>query len=183
LSTNNVYWLSTINDVPIYTDEAYPDLSTYGDLRNLQTPSEAPGHGLLPRTSVDACATTHRQRDLTGGEDTPTDVAITNNSDTLAFLVRVDVRRGSGSTPQSGDNQVRPATYSDNYVTLWPGQSQEITETYFSSLLEGRDPVVSVGGFNVDTVNVSGNSACDQSAEPAVEDFGHANGAPVRSGR
>lgn len=91
---------------------------------------------------------------MPNGQDTATDVSITNNSATLAFLVRVDVRRGSGSTPDANDNQVRPATYSDNYITLWPGQSQEITETYDSSLLHGKDPVVSVGGFNVDTVNL-----------------------------
>jgi exo-1,4-beta-D-glucosaminidase len=178
----NVYWLSTINDIPIYTGEAYPDLSTYGDLRNLQTPSEDPAHGLLPKTTVDACATTHRQRGLPDGQDTATDVAITNNSDTLAFLVRVDVRRGRGSTPDSDDSQVRPATYSDNYVTLWPSQSQTMTETYDASLLEGRDPVVSVGGFNVDTVNISGNAGCD-AADVGVEDFGQANGAPAGSGR
>jgi exo-1,4-beta-D-glucosaminidase len=177
----NVYWLSTINDIPIYTREAYPDLSTYGDLRNLQTPSKDPAHGLLPKTTVDACAVTHQQRGSGNGQDTATEVTITNNSDTLAFLVRLDVRRGSGSTPDANANQVRPATYSDNYVTLWPGQSQEITETYDSSFLEGRDPVVSVGGVNVDTVGISGDAGCDAD-EVGAEDFGHANGAPVGSG-
>jgi exo-1,4-beta-D-glucosaminidase len=177
----NVYWLSTINDIPIYTREAYPDLSTYGDLRNLQTPSKDPAHGLLPKTTVDACAVTHQQRGSGNGQDTATEVTITNNSDTLAFLVRLDVRRGSGSTPDANANQVRPATYSDNYVTLWPGQSQEITETYDSSFLEGRDPVVSVGGVNVDTVGISGDAGCDAD-EVGAEDFDHANGAPVGSG-
>ena len=86
----------------------------------------------------------------------------------------MDVRRGSGSTPDAGDNQVRPATYSDNYVTLWPGQSQTISESYRSTELQGRDPVVSVGGFNVDTVNISGNSDC--SAQSGVQSFGHADG-------
>ena len=160
LVDRNVYWLSTVNDVPVYSDEAYPDLSTYGDLRNLQSPAEDPQHGLLPRTSVDACATTHHRRGRADGFDTATDVTVTNRSHTLAFLVRVDVRRGRGSTPDAGDNQVSPATYSDNYVTLWPGQSQTIREAYDSAALRGRDPVVSVGGFNVETADVAGAGRC-----------------------
>ena len=176
----NVYWLSTINDVPIYTGNAYPNLSTYGDLRNLQTPAQDPQHGLLPKTTVDACAVSHPQGGLPDGQNAATDVTLTNNSDTLAFLLRVDVRRGSGTTPDAGDSQVRPATYSENYVTLWPGQSQTLTETYDSALLAGRDPVVSVGGFNVDSTNIAGNGGCG--AQSAVEDFGHANGdAPAGS--
>ena len=75
-------------------------------------------------------------------------------------MVRVDVHRGRGSRPGTGDTQVRPASYSDNYVTLWPGQSQTITEAYDSAALRGRDPVVSVGGFNVDTAEVSGGGRC-----------------------
>jgi exo-1,4-beta-D-glucosaminidase len=170
----NVYWLSTVNDVPTYTGNAYPNLSTYGDLRNLQSPAEDPARGLLPRTAITACAVTHAQAGLSDGQDTATDVTLTNTSNTLAFLLRADVRRGNGTTPDTGDNQVRPATYSDNYVTLWPGQSQTITETYAKSQLSGNDPVVSISGFNVDTTNIAGNGSCV--AQHGVEDFGHANG-------
>jgi exo-1,4-beta-D-glucosaminidase len=177
----NVYWLSTINDVPTYSGSAYPNLSTYGDLRNLQTPAQDPANGLLPKTGIDACAVTRKQPDRPGGEDLATDVTLTNNSDTLAFLLRVDVRRGKGSTLDSGDNQVRPATYSDNYVTLWPGQSQTITESYSSSELRGKDPVVTVDGFNVDRFVADSakgrapkGTGCG--ARPGVEDFGRANG-------
>jgi len=58
----NVYWLSTVGDVPTYTGNAYPNLSTYGDLRNLQTPAQDPINGLLPLTTVDACACRRRLR-------------------------------------------------------------------------------------------------------------------------
>src|ERR1700754_1588158 len=124
----NVYWLSTVGDVPTYTGNAYPNLSTYGDLRNLQTPTQDPINGLLPTTTVDSCATT---RSISGpdGQDRAVDVTLTNRSSTVAFLVRADVRKGTGTTPAAGDNQVRPATYSDTYVTLWPGQSQTVTES------------------------------------------------------
>ncbi|MEV4760002.1 beta-mannosidase [Micromonospora sp. NPDC049559] len=170
----NVYWLSTINDIPTYSGNAYPNLSTYGDLRNLQSPSEDPANGLLPGTSVHASAVTHPQAGLSDGQDTATDVTLTNNSDTVAFLLRVDVHRGRGSSPGAGDSQVRPATYSDNYVTLWPGQSQTITETYASSQLGGQDPVVTISGFNVGTTTIAGNCRCV--AQAGGEHFGTANG-------
>jgi exo-1,4-beta-D-glucosaminidase len=57
---------------------------------------------------------------------------------------------------------------------LWPGQSQTITQTYTASRLRGKDPVVSISGFNVDTVTIAGNSSCV--AQSGVEDFGSANG-------
>ncbi len=170
----NVYWLSTVGDVPTYTGNAYPNLSTYGDLRNLQTPAQDPINGLLPSTTVDACATTRSVSGGADGQDTATDVTLVNRSSTVAFLVRVDVRRGAGSAPDSGDNQVRPANYSDNFVTLWPGQAQTVTETYRAADLGGRSPVVSVGGHNVSVTNIAGNSTC--AAPTGVELFGPANG-------
>jgi exo-1,4-beta-D-glucosaminidase len=173
----NVYWLSTVNDVPTYTGNAYPNLSAYGDLRNLQTPEQDPANGLLPKTTVDACAATRR----VSGKENATDVTLTNNSGTVAFLLRVDVRRGKGSKLDAGDNQVRPATYSDNYVTLWPGQSQTITETHDASLLRGKDAVVTVDGFNVDTAVAGSGKHCG-GAGSGVEDFGRADGA-VGSGQ
>ena len=170
----NVYWLSTVNDVPAYTGNAYPNLTTYGDLRNLQTPQQDPINGLLSKTTLAACATTHAQGGLPDGQDTATDVRLTNQSSTVAFLARVDVRKGSGTTPATGDNQLRPANYSDNYVTLWPGQSQTITETYKASDLGGSGSVVSVTGHNVDTFNIASNASC--SAQSGVEDLGLADG-------
>ena len=137
-STATCYWLSTINDVPAYTGNAYPNLTTYGDLRNLQTPQQDPINGLLSKTTSTPAPPRTHQSGLPDGQDTATDVTLTNRSSTVAFLVRVDVRKGSGTTPATGDNQVRPANYSDNYVTLWPGQSQTITETYKASDLGGQ---------------------------------------------
>src|SRR5262249_31012302 len=124
--------------------------------------------------TVDACATT---RTISGadGQDSAVDVTLTNRSSTVAFLVRADVRKGTGTTPATGDNQVRPATYSDNYVTLWPGQSQTVTESYASSLIPANQvPVVSISGHNLNTTNIAANSNC--TAPTGVESLGLANG-------
>ncbi len=89
--------------------------------------------------------------------DTETDVTIANTSrtPTVAFFLRADVRRGSASgTPAGGDNEVLPIMWSDNDVTLWPGESETLRATYRRSALAGASPVVSVFGWNVGTVDV-----------------------------
>ncbi len=170
----NVYWLSTVNDVVSNFNGASPTTTTYGDLTDLQT---------LPRTTVTATARTHAQAGP-DGDDTATDVALTNTSGTLAFMLRVDVRRGAGAAADAGDNQVAPVEYSDNYVTLWPGESQTVTAQYAASLLNGRSPVVSIEGWNVDATAIAGTTS---EPAPQAESFGTADGAvaagPTAPGR
>jgi exo-1,4-beta-D-glucosaminidase len=59
-------------------------------------------------------------------------------------------------------------------VTLWPGQSQTITESYDASQLRGKDAVVTVDAFNVDRTVVASGNHCGTPA--GGEDFGHADG-------
>jgi exo-1,4-beta-D-glucosaminidase len=87
-----------------------------------------------------------------------TDVTITNTGTepTPAFFLRADVRRGSGAgTPAVGDNEVLPIFWSDNDITLWPGESQTLAASYRSSDLHGQSPVVSVGGWNVSPADIA----------------------------
>ena len=93
------------------------------------------------------------------GADTVTDVTIKNVSKTptVGFFLRADVRRGtSAGVPAAGDNQVLPIFWSDNDVTLWPGESQTLSATYRRSDLRGAAPVVSVSGWNRPVLDVSG---------------------------
>ena len=88
-------------------------------------------------------------------------MTITNTSSkpTVAFFLRADVRRGSRSgAPARGDNQVLPIMWSDNDVTLWPGESETLHATYRGSALAGASPVVSVSGWNVGTIDVRAGS-------------------------
>jgi exo-1,4-beta-D-glucosaminidase len=154
-----VYWLSTVNDVVANFSGSSPTTTTYGDLTDLQT---------LPKTTISATAATHAQAGP-DGDDTATDVTLTNTSNTLAFMVRVDVRRAG----DSGDNQVAPVEWSDNYITLWPGESQTVTAQYASSLLQGKSAVVSVEGWNVDATTAATSTATPHAADA----FGVADGA------
>ena len=90
--------------------------------------------------------------------DTVTTVTVTNTSKTPAvgFFLRADVRRGTpDGHEQPGDNQVATATWDDNDVTLWPGQSQTLTATYQTADLHGATPVVSVAGSTRDRLVVA----------------------------
>lgn len=71
----------------------------------------------------------------------------TSTSKTVAFFLR----------PHSP--RQRPAlavSWSDNDITLWPGESETLTVSYKQGELHGGSPVISVAGWNVPAVNVSG---------------------------
>jgi exo-1,4-beta-D-glucosaminidase len=125
-------------------------LLQYADLTQLRD--------LTPAT-VRVTARTHAvgQSEDPGAPDTETDVTITNTSTTptVAFFVRADVRRGSTSgVPSPGDNEVLPISWTDNDITLWPGQSETLRGTYRRAQLGGAAPVISLSGWNVPTVDV-----------------------------
>jgi exo-1,4-beta-D-glucosaminidase len=163
----NVYWLSTQKDVIDWdSTEGSPQanngapLSQYQDMTALQN---------LPSEPVRIAAATQPG----AGGKLVTTVTITNPSSNsaVAFFLRADVRRGNADgTAKSGDNEVLPTTWSDNDVTLWPGQSQTLTASYGASRLDGATPVVSVYGWNVpNQVAAAPQSHAAQSAEAAAQ--------------
>jgi exo-1,4-beta-D-glucosaminidase len=140
----NVYWQSTKQDVINWsktTGQPNGTETSYADLTGLQS---------LAAGSVSATATASA---ATGpnGADTSAKVTLTNTSaKTVGFFLRTDVRRGNASgTEQSGDNQVTSALWSDDDITLFPGESQTLTVTYNSADLNGATPLLSVSGSNV----------------------------------
>lgn len=139
----NVYWLSTQGDRvnwPATLGRPQARMRQYADLTALQG---------LPTASLRVTATTRPEAGP--GTDTVTEVTIANISKrpTVGFFLRADVRRGSATgIPAAGDNQVLPVFWSDNDVTLWPGESQVLRASYRSSALLGQSAVVSVSGWN-----------------------------------
>ena len=152
LVDRNVYWLSTQPDVVDWTKtigNPQATMTQFADLRALQG---------LPRATVHVTAATHPQPSAErSGPDTVTDVTITNTSTSPVpgFFLRADVRRGSASgSPAPADNEVLPILWNDNDITLWPGESETLHASYRRSALQESAPVVSVGGWNVPTVDV-----------------------------
>ena len=191
----NVYWLSTQQDVidwdtgnPNDTTEGSPQadngapLSQYANMTALQK---------LPSESVEVTANTVRTAGP-DGDNLTTNVVITNpaSNKAVAFFLRADVRRGtSAGTAQQGDNEVLPITWTDNDITLWPGQSETLTASYRSSDLRGASPVVSVYGWNVPqsvfaAPQDAAGTAAVQAAQTArgIDNFGQADGTPAVKG-
>ncbi|MDS0138860.1 MULTISPECIES: glycosyl hydrolase 2 galactose-binding domain-containing protein [unclassified Amycolatopsis] len=144
----NVYWLSTQKDVVDWAKtlgNPQATLSQYSNLQALQN---------LPKSQVSAVASTRPS-----GAGLVTTVTVTNTSKTpgAAFFLRADVRRGTPDGREApGDNQLANATWDDNDITLWPGQSQTLTVTYRAADLRGAAPVISVDGFNTGRIVVRG---------------------------
>ena len=92
------------------------------------------------------------------GADRLTTVTVTNTSTTPAvgFFLRTDIRRGTaGGTELSGDNELQTSIWSDNDVTLWPGESETLTASYSSVDLNGAAPVISVSGWNLPKLDIA----------------------------
>jgi hypothetical protein len=72
-------------------------------------------------------------------------VKIKNPTGQLAFFVQLALTRGRG-----GD-EVLPIYWEDNYFSLMPGESREITARFAAADLGSAQPNLEVGGWNVET--------------------------------
>jgi exo-1,4-beta-D-glucosaminidase len=133
--SDNLYWYSTSPDVlGTGGDWYYTNVASYANLSGLNS--------LGTNTSVIASAS----RSGDGATDT---IAITlhNTSATnVAFFLRPEIAAGPGGL------EVVPITYSDNYVTLFPGESTTITARYANADLGGQEPYLRVRGYNVPAI-------------------------------
>jgi exo-1,4-beta-D-glucosaminidase len=147
----NVYWLSTQRDAVNWRKTIgmpQATMTRFANLRELQR---------LPAAHVRVTAKTHSQPGADGANRL-TEVTITNPSRdrAVAFFLRADIRRATGKgSPRPGDNLVRPTFWSDNDITLWPGESETLQAAYRNADLSGSRPVVTVFGWNVARRHVS----------------------------
>jgi exo-1,4-beta-D-glucosaminidase len=140
--SSNFYWLSTQPDVLDWERSTwyYTPSKTFSDLTALQT---------LPKVDVQATA----ESDM-NGEDGTTRIAVENPSNNLAFFVHFKViarggRFSFGEEGGRGDDEVLPILWSDNYVSLLPGEKRQITATYAKRSLRSGKPVAVVDGWNI----------------------------------
>jgi exo-1,4-beta-D-glucosaminidase len=92
----------------------------------------------LPKVHLEARAKTSRD----GGHGATT-VTLSNPTKSLAFFVRLKL------DVSPGGDEILPVTWEDNYVTLLPGETREITARYDAASLGPADPVLEVSGYNV----------------------------------
>ena len=138
LVSNNLYWYSTTPDRLGNKSNWYMTaVSGYADLTGLSS---------LP---VNTGLTGSVSRTVTGGQETVTITLANTSATSLAFFTRPEVTAGNGGL------EVVPIDYSDNDVSLWPGESTTITATYATADLGGQAPYLRVRGWNVPTSSIA----------------------------
>lgn len=129
--SRNVYWLSTQPDELDWAHSNWylTPLGKYADLTALQS---------LPTATNEARATVRRE----GGDDVVTvTLSVPASSKAVALFQHLSIRRAA-----HGDLAL-PIRWSDNDVTLWPGQSVTLTARYAAQA--ATVPVLEVSGWNV----------------------------------
>jgi exo-1,4-beta-D-glucosaminidase len=130
--SRNVYWLSTQTDELDWANSNWylTPVTRYADLTPLQS---------LPTATSEVRATLdHDVATVT--------LTVSPSSRAVALFQHVTIRQSAGGAP------VVPILWSDNDITLWPGESVTLTAHFATS---GEDaPVVEVSGWNVPTRSV-----------------------------
>ncbi|WP_448100624.1 glycoside hydrolase family 2 protein [Luteibacter jiangsuensis] len=128
--SRNVYWLSTREDTLDWPKSNWylTPVTQYGDFTALAS---------LPKARREVHASTVREGDE---EVTTVTLSIPSSSPSAAVQEHLAIRRGV-----KGELAL-PVTWSDNDVTLWPGESVQLTARYPARGTAGT--VVEVSGWN-----------------------------------
>ncbi|MBV9343671.1 MAG: glycoside hydrolase family 2 [Gammaproteobacteria bacterium] len=135
--SRNVYWLSTQPDELDWAHSNWylTPVTRYADLTALQS---------LPEATSEVRATVSREA---GQELLTVTLSVPAASKTVALFQHVSVRRSAGGEP------LLPILWSDNDVTLWPGESLTLTAQLPAA--QAVTPVVEVSGWNVPTRSIA----------------------------
>jgi exo-1,4-beta-D-glucosaminidase len=131
---NNFYWLSEKKDILDYDAEIpswyyHTPSKQYADFNALNK---------LPKVEIEYSAIENK-----GDESTGFLVELKNNSNKIAFFIHPRI-----VDKQSG-NSILPVIWSDNYVSLLPGESRKLTATIKNKYLKNKYPGLVVEGFNL----------------------------------
>jgi exo-1,4-beta-D-glucosaminidase len=135
--SRNVYWLSTQTDEIDWEHSNWyvTPVSRYADLTALQS---------LPSATSEVRAAVRHEV----GEDIATvTLTVPSSSKAVGLFQRVSIKRSAGGEP------VLPILWSDNDVTLWPGESVTLI-AHFATPPGAQTPVVEVSGWNLPTQSV-----------------------------
>ncbi len=135
--SRNVYWLSTQTDELDWAHSNWylTPVTRYADLTALQS---------LPTATSQVRATLRHE----GAEDIATvTLTVPPSSKAVALFQHVSIKRSAGG------EAVLPILWSDNDVTLWPGESLT-ADRAFRHCREPATPVVEASGWNVRTQTI-----------------------------
>ena len=126
---SNFYWLSTKPESLDWEKSNWftTPTSSFADYTALSQ---------LPKANLKIASRTERQ-----GEESVTHITVENPGKALAFFVHLKVAKGS--------EEILPVIWEDNYFSLLPGETREVTATYRTAELGSAKPDVEVSGWNV----------------------------------
>jgi exo-1,4-beta-D-glucosaminidase len=130
---SNFYWLSTTPE----TITHYPNVDgalaeTFADFRALRQ---------LPKVKLETTSETSQQKDRQ-----LTRVRLRNDSASLAFFVKVNL------TSCSNGKDIVPVLWNDNYVSLLPGETRELTASFRA--MQSSPVRVDITGWNVSPLSI-----------------------------
>ncbi len=130
--THNVYWLSTQTDALDWPHSNWylTPVTRYADLSALQS---------LPTTTTQVRATMRHEGAQSIASVT---LSVPSSAKAVALFQHVSIRRSAGGEP------LLPVLWSDNDVTLWPGESLTLTARFTAPA--AATPVVEVSGWNAE---------------------------------
>jgi mannosylglycoprotein endo-beta-mannosidase len=112
----------------------------------------------LPTVTLDAEANSR-----TEGENTLLTVILHNNTSNVALLSHLQLHQ------KKSGRRVLPVFYSDNYISLVPGESRTVTIEAATNDFAGDQPLIELDGYNVDVRPVDGpvSIALNVNAQPS----------------
>jgi exo-1,4-beta-D-glucosaminidase len=138
---NSIYWLST-----------KPDVLDYEAAKALEWPFYTPTKEYADFTALDKLPEIQLEYDYgyeKGSETGKVTLKVTNPTNTIAFFTFFDL------VDSETDSPILPVFWSDNYVTLLPGESRTYDATYNLADSKGGKPVLKVNAWNVAQVKLS----------------------------
>jgi len=99
----------------------------------------------LPTVTLEADATSRAENDKTFFT-----VSLANKSNNIALLSHLQLHQ------KKSGRRVLPVFYSDNYLSLVPGENTTITIEVATKDLQGDEPLIEIDGYNVDVKAVDG---------------------------
>jgi exo-1,4-beta-D-glucosaminidase len=131
--SDNFYWLSTVPEIP---GERQDDWSLF-----MLNPESVPDYTALNNLPPASVSTS--KEIVTADSETIMRVTLHNDSDTLAFGLRLALHVGAEGS------EVRPTYWSDNYIALLPGETRTLTGTVVNAHLDGQEPELEISGWNL----------------------------------
>jgi exo-1,4-beta-D-glucosaminidase len=152
IASRNFYWLSTRKETLDWSREEQDtsgqyDISTWTPTKGF---ADYMALNSLPRINLEATAQTKKDK-----EETSTTVTIHNPTSTLAFDVHLKLNRAtSGRVSREGleDTEILPVLWQDNYFSLLPGETRQISATFRINQESRGAPSVEVEGWNVNRI-------------------------------